>query len=109
MDVDNVTLPDGNSLPDSPENRRRAFDLWQLDNKGQPEMVNDDLEDDGERVKLAEEELAELRQKFEAELEDRRQEDGRREREEQDRKKMVDMEERQTKVERTAKVSTDGC
>lgn len=100
MDVDNVTLPDGNSLPDSPENRRRAFDLWQLDNKGQPEMVNGDLEDDGERVELAEKELAELRQKFEAELEDRRQEDGRREREEQDRKKMVDMEERQTKVER---------
>ena len=100
MDVDNVTLPDGNSLPDSPENRRRAFDLWQLDNKGQPEMVNDDLEDDGERVELAEKELAELRQKFEAELEDRRQEENGRHGRKAD-------EGRTGKW--TAKVSTDGC
>jgi len=44
MNVDTMTLPDGNSLSASPENRRRAFDLWQLNNSGKPERLDDELD-----------------------------------------------------------------
>lgn len=69
-----MTLPDGNSLPASPENRRRAADLWQLDNKGQAEKVEDELDEDDEKVERAERELKELRRKYESEREERQRE-----------------------------------
>ena len=61
MEDDTVTLPDGQDLPASPENRRRAAEMWQLDNKGQPERVERELDDEDERVERAEIELAEQR------------------------------------------------
>ena len=78
MESETVTLPDGTDLVASPENRRRANDLWQLDNNGKPELVRDDCDD-------AERGLRRLRQEFENEREDRDREDRDREDREQER------------------------
>ena len=45
MDVDAVTLPDGTSMISSPQNRRRASELWKLDNKSKPVRVDDEDDD----------------------------------------------------------------
>ena len=39
MEPETVILPDGQQLPASLENRRRAAELWQLDNSGSPERA----------------------------------------------------------------------
>ena len=100
MEDDTVTLPDGQDLPASPENRRRAAEMWQLDNKGQPERVERELDDEDERVERAEIELAEMRRRFECEREERLREDQERERVERERQMIEQMAERQTMVER---------
>ena len=79
MESETVTLPDGTDLVASPENRRQANDLWQLDNSGKPELVRDDCDDDDNRVADAEREVRRLRQEFENEREDRDREDHDRE------------------------------
>ena len=94
-----MTLPDGNSLPASPENRRRAADLWQLDNKGQAEKVEDELDEDDEKVERAERELKELRRKYESEREERQREDSEREQERAEQEKTEKMAEKQTAME----------
>ena len=70
MEPETVILPDGQQLPASPENRRRAAELWQLDNSGRPERVEDELREDDERVERAEREIQEMRRNFERERED---------------------------------------
>ena len=41
-----MTLPDGSTLIASPPNRRRAAELWGLDNKSRPVMIDADDDDD---------------------------------------------------------------
>ena len=102
MEDDTVTLSDGQDLPASPENRRRAAEMWQLDNKGQPERVERELDDEDERVEQAEIELpvTEMRRRFECEREERLREDQERERVERERQMIEQMAERQTMVQR---------
>ena len=99
-----MVLPDGQQLPASPENRRRAAELWQLDNSGRPERVEDELREDDERVERAEREIQEMRRNFEREREERRREDDDRERAEHVRNKDEHATERQRTTERENEV-----
>ena len=85
MDVDTVTLPDGETLPATPENRRRAQELWQLDEKGRAERVEGETNEDDLRVERAERELEEMRKQYEQDRAERDREDEQKQREEQQR------------------------
>jgi len=72
--ADQVTFPDGSTVIASPPNRRRASELWQLDNKRRPEKIEDednDRDDDnndsdnGEEIEQLKIELRQQRVEFE--------------------------------------------
>ena len=67
-----MTFPDGTSMISSPQNRRRASELWKLDNKSKPVRVDD--EDDEEEIEKMKRELNEQREEFEKERERDREE-----------------------------------
>ena len=69
-----MTFPDGSTVIASPPNRRRANELWQLDNKSRPEKIEDednDRDDDnndsdnGEEIERLKIELRQQRVEFE--------------------------------------------
>jgi hypothetical protein len=71
--ADQVTFPDGSTVIASPPNRRRASELWQLDNKRRPEKIEDednDRDDDnndsdnGEEIEQLKIELRQQRVEF---------------------------------------------
>lgn len=63
--ADNLTLPDGSSVPSSPENRQRARALWAADNEG-PMLENEaQIEIEELQVKKLQEELNAQRHEYE--------------------------------------------
>jgi hypothetical protein len=65
---DHVTLPDGTTLPASPDNRSRARQLWATDNSSS-DKVNNEMNAEEQRVLVLEEHLRAQREEFERALE----------------------------------------